>query len=59
VDAAHAPSRPLRESFSVPPTARDNFAIKVAPVEQSANVFELTHWLRLIRNSSVLIDMRD
>ena len=46
---------PCCESLSaVPPTARDNFAIKVAPVEQSVNVFKLKHWLLLIKNSSVL-----
>jgi hypothetical protein len=50
------PAALLRESFSVPPTARDNFAIKVAPVEQSVNVSQLTHWLLLIKNSSVRTD---
>ena len=50
------PAALLRESFSVPPTARDNFAIEVAPVEQSVNVSQLTHWLLLIKNSSVRTD---
>jgi hypothetical protein len=50
------PAALLRESFSVPPTARDNFAIKVAPVEQSVNVSQITHWLLLIKNSSVRTD---
>jgi hypothetical protein len=56
VDSAHAPSRPAARVFSVPPTARDNFAIKVAPVEQSVNVSQITHWLLLIKNSSVRTD---
>jgi hypothetical protein len=50
------PAALLREFFSVPPTARDNFAIKVAPVEQSVNVFQLTHWLLFIKDSRVQTD---
>lgn len=34
-------------------TEDDNFAIEVAPVEQSVNVFQLTHWLVLVKKSSV------
>ncbi|SEK09487.1 site-specific integrase [Paraburkholderia diazotrophica] len=38
----------------VPAHAKDNnFAIEVAPVEQSVNVFQLTRWLVLVKNSSV------
>jgi hypothetical protein len=31
----------------------DNFSIKVAPVEQSVNVFQFMHWLLLVKNSGV------
>jgi len=34
-------------------TKDNNFAIKVAPVEQSVDVFQLTHPLALVKNSSV------
>jgi hypothetical protein len=34
-------------------TEDNNFAIKVAPVEQSVDVFQLTHPLTLVKNSSV------
>ncbi|SIT47998.1 hypothetical protein BN2475_880001 [Paraburkholderia ribeironis] len=34
-------------------TQDNNFAIEVAPVEQSVNVFQLTHWLVLVKIPSV------
>src|SRR5260370_37311203 len=51
-------SRAPRHAAPSPPTPwphakDDDLSIKVAPVEQSVNVFQFMHWLLLVKNSSV------